>query len=671
MMKGIVYQEDYKLIWKYDDELIWIEPWGKDSLRVRVTHMYEMPEQDWALLPVEEKDATIEISDEYALIKNGKLTAVFDKLGRLTFKNEKGEVVLKERWEDRAVDVDMMATDNYARIMKSFGGSIPEVSMTFEPISGEKIFGMGQRQLQFLELKGSELELCHKNSQSSIPFYVSNKGYGFLWNNPAVGTVNFAKNLTRWTAKASKTIDYWVTVGDTPAKLIENYTEVTGRSKNFPHFASGFWQSKLRYRTQDELLEAAREYKRRGLPISVIVIDFFHWKHQGDWSFDPEYFPDPKAMVEELDSMGIKLMVSVWPTVDPYSENYAEMKRKGFLTQVNRGVRTQYHCLGAQVFYDPTTKEAQEYMYEKLKQNYGQYGINIFWLDEAEPEFQHYDFDNYRFRIGGAEEVACIYPTCYIRALYDGQVKDQIKGPINLTRSAWAGSQRYNALVWSGDIYSSFRSFRMQMKAGLNAGLSGISWWTSDIGGFWGGDPTDPSFRELFVRWFQFGVFSPICRLHGHRKPSGVLPEIEDSGMFDFTTCGPNEVWSYGEENYEIVKDLLFLRERLRPYVEHLMDEAAVNGSPALRTLFYNYPEDQICWEIEDQLMLGPDLLAAPILYEGVRERDVYLPAGDIWIDYYTGEEYEGGQTITYPTPLSVVPCFLRKDSGLYEVIKA
>lgn len=670
-MKGIVYREGNRLVWKYDDEMLWIEPWGRDSLRVRVTHLYEMPGQDWALLSVKETEAVIEITEDAATITNGNITAVCDDLGRLTFTNEKGEVLLKERWEDRAVDVDMMATDNYARVMKSFGGSIPEAAMTFEANEEEKIFGMGQRQLSFLELKGAELELCHKNSQSSIPFYISNKGYGFLWNNPAVGTVSFAKNLTRWTAKATKTIDYWVTAGETPAKLIENYTEVTGRSGHFPHFASGFWQSKLRYRTQEQVLEAAREYKRRGLPISVIVIDFFHWKHQGDWSFDPEYFPDPKAMVEELERMGIKLMVSVWPTVDPYSENYAEMKQKGYLTQVNRGVRTQYHCLGAQVFYDPTTEEAQNYMYEKLKKNYGQYGIEVFWLDEAEPEFQHYDFDNYRFRMGAAQEVAGIYPICYIRALYDGQVKDGVEGPINLTRSAWAGSQRYNALVWSGDIYSSFRSFRMQMKAGLNAGLSGIPWWTSDIGGFWGGDPKDPAFRELLVRWFQFGVFSPVCRLHGHRKPSGTLPEIEDSGMFDFTTCGPNEIWSYGEENYEILKELLFLRERLRPYVEGLMEEASLNGSPALRTLFYNYPQDETCWEIEDQLMLGSDLLAAPVLYEGMREREVYLPKGDCWIDYYSGDEYEGGQTICCQTPLSVIPCFLRKGSGLYEVIKA
>lgn len=156
----------------------------------------------------------------------------------------------------------------------------------------------------------------------------------------------------------------------------------------------------------------------------------------------------------------------------------------------------------------------------------------------------------------------------------------------------------------------------------------------------------EPDFRELLIRWFQFGVFSPVCRLHGHRRPSKVLPAIEDSGLFDFTTCGPNEAWSYGEDHYKIIKSLLFLRERLRPYVERLMEEASQTGAPVLRTLFYNYPKEEACWGIEDQLMMGRDILAAPILYAGMTEQEVYLPGDDIWIDYYTGTEYRGGQTL-------------------------
>ena len=248
--------------------------------------------------------------------------------------------------------------------------------------------------------------------------------------------------------------------------------------------------------------------------------------------------------------------------------------------------------------------------------------------------------------------------------------KDGIEDPMNLTRSAWAGSQKFGTLLWSGDIYSSFRSFRMQIRAGLNAGMAGIAWWTSDIGGFWGGDPESEEFRELLVRWFQFGVFSPICRLHGHRRPSGTLPEVVDSGMFDFNTCGPNEVWSYGEKNYGILKELLMLRERMRPYVEETAAEASETGLPMLRTLFFNYPEDENCWDTEDEIMLGRDLLAAPVTYPGMTSREVYLPKGDRWIDYYNGKMYEGGQTLMYPTPLEVIPFFIREGSGQYEKIR-
>ncbi len=669
-MKGIVKGEQERLSWRYDDELLYIEAWGRDSLRVRSTHLEKMPEKDWALEPQGEVKPIIKISEDSASITNGKICAKINTYGYITFYNEKNEEILKERWETREVPVDMMATENYARVLKEWGGTVPKAVMTFESNKNEKIYGMGQYQMEYLDLKGCELELCHKNSQTSIPFYISNKGYGFLWNNPAVGTVNFAKNLTRWTAEASCVIDYWITAGETPAEILENYTAVSGRPGEFPKWASGFWQSKLRYHNQEEVLETAREYKRRGLPLSVIVIDFFHWKHQGDWSFDPEYFPDPQAMVDELKEMGVELMVSVWPTVEPYSENYARLKQLGFLTRADRGVRTQYHCLGAQVFFDPTTQGAREFLYEKLKENYGKYGIRIFWLDEAEPEYQQFDYDIYRYQAGSAREIGGIYPLCYSQAIYDGMKKDGIEDPMNLTRSAWAGSQKFGTLLWSGDIYSSFRSFRMQIRAGLNAGMAGIAWWTSDIGGFWGGDPESEEFRELLVRWFQFGVFSPICRLHGHRRPSGTLPEVVDSGMFDFNTCGPNEVWSYGEKNYGILKELLMLRERMRPYVEETAAEASETGLPMLRTLFFNYPEDENCWETEDEIMLGRDLLAAPVTYPGMTSREVYLPKGDRWIDYYNGKVYEGGQTLMYPTPLEVIPFFIREGSGQYEKIR-
>ena len=198
---------------------------------------------------------------------------------------------------------------------------------------------MGQYQQPYLNIKGCTLELAHRNSQASVPFVLSSLGYGFLWHNPAIGKVTFGKNVTEWYAQSTDILDYWITAGDTPAEIEEAYARATGTVPMMPEYAMGFWQCKLRYQTQEELLEVAREYKRRGLPISVIVADFFHWPNQGDWKFDREYWPDPKAMVDELKAMGIELMVSIWPTVEESSENYREMEEKGYLIRADRGNR--------------------------------------------------------------------------------------------------------------------------------------------------------------------------------------------------------------------------------------------------------------------------------------------------------------------------------------------
>lgn len=665
-MDSIFRTEGNRLIREYDAERLWVEPWGENSLRLRCTNEAEMPEdRDWALLPQPECKAKIRIDGDSASITNGKLTCRINKYGRVSFENQKGETLLSERWQDRQDIENRMSLKIPGRELKPIPGGAYRAVVRFHGNEAERFYGLGQRQEPFLNLKGCELELAQRNSQANIPFALSNLGYGFLWNNPAYGRVSLARNCTQWTAEVTRLIDYWVTAGDTPAEIVEMYTQVTGRVPMMPEFASGFWQCKLRYRTQEELLEVAREYKRRGLPISVIVVDFFHWPQQGEWRFDPEYWPDPEAMVKELKEMGIELMVSIWPTVDPRSENYSEMKRKGYLVRTDRGVRTQMICQGNEVFFDATNPGAQKYVWNKVKENYFKYGIRVFWLDEAEPEFSVYDFDNIRYYLGPNLEVGNIYPMLYAKAFYDGLTEEGITDVINLARCAWAGSQRYGAAVWSGDIHSNFPTLRMQVAAGLNMGLSGIPWWTTDIGGFFGGDPKDPKFRELIVRWFQYGTFCPLFRLHGWRLPTGQDTELEDTGIRDFDTCGPNEVWSFGEEAYEIIKELLFLRERLRPYIMEQMKAAHEKGTPPMRPLFYDFPEDGEAWNVEDEFMFGPDILVAPVLYEGARSRKVYLPAGAKWKDANRGRMYNGGQWIDCDAPLEIIPLFLKNGADL------
>ena len=308
-----------------------------------------------------------------------------------------------------------------------------------------------------------------------------------------------------------------MTTGNTPAEILSNYADATGHAPEFPEWAAGFWQSKLRYASQAELEAVAEEYRQRNLPLSVIVVDFFHWTRQGEWQFDPEYWPDPAGMVQRLEKLGVKVMVSVWPTVNRLSKNYREMDRKNFIIRNKLGAAAQMYFVdnhdeaGIYVhYYDATHPQAREFVWEQVKKGYFQHGIKLYWLDACEPEMWPFMPENLRFEAGDGQAVANCYPREHVRGFYDGMKSEGEKVPLFLIRSAWAGSQRFGAAVWSGDIMSTFPALRAQVKAGLNMAMSGIPWWTTDIGGFRGGDLTDPYFQQLIVRWFQYGAFSPF-----------------------------------------------------------------------------------------------------------------------------------------------------------------
>ncbi len=668
-------REGSRLVFRYDREQLWIEPWGENSLRVRATKLHEMPEAEWALLPRTDGPTPvgIRIREQSATVENGEISAEITAAGKLSLYRKDGRLLLEEFVRNRksfsigtgekTLQGFASALDIDAREFKPILSGDYALTLRFESDPAERLYGMGQYQQPYLNLKGCMLELAQRNSQASVPFVVSSLGYGFLWNNPGIGRVTFGRNVTTWEASSTKVMDYWVTAGENPAAILSSYARATGSVPMMPDWAMGFWQCKLRYQTQEELLQVAREYKRRGLPISVIVIDFFHWPMQGEWKFDPEYWPDPDAMIAELNGLGIELMVSVWPTVDHRSENYPEMVEKGYLISTDRGHRIAMDFHGNTVHFDATNPGARAYVWQKCKANYYDKGIRLFWLDEAEPEYTSYDFDLYRYHLGPDVQVGNIYPALYARAFYEGMEAAGQEKIINLIRCAWAGSQRYGALVWSGDIHSSFESMRNQFAAGLNMGMAGIPWWTTDIGGFHGGNINDPAFGELLVRWFQYGAFCPVMRLHGVREPQ--TPPLGNSGGGVCNSGAANEVWSYGPEVYEILKGYLFMRERLRPYISGLMKEAHQNGSPVIRPLFYEFPEDEDAWRCEDAFMFGPDLLVAPVMYAGARSREVYLPAESRWTNAWTNEVLSGGQTVTVAAPLSQIPLFLRNDAKL------
>ncbi len=399
----------------------------------------------------------------------------------------------------------------------------------------------------------------------------------------------------------------------------------------------------------------AREYHRRGLKIDVIVIDFFHWPHMGDYRFDPEFFPDPKAMVQELKEYGIELMVSVWPQVALTSENYPEMLQQGLLVRAEYGEQVGMRFVEDSMFFDATNPRARQYVWKKIKKNYYDDGIRVFWLDEAEPEYGTYEYRNYRYYLGSNQQVGNVFPQAYSRTFYEGMVEAGQENPVNLVRCAWAGSQRYGALVWSGDIMSRWEDFRRQICAGLSMGAAGIPWWTTDIGGFHDGNIESPEFRELLIRWFEWGCYCPVMRLHGDRRPGEKV--FRKDGTQVLSSGGNNEVWSYGEEAYAILTKYMGRREELRDYVRGLMADAHETGKPLMRGMFYVFPEDKNCALLKDQYMFGDKYLVAPVLEPGVSARSVYLPAGS-WRAVEDGPVYEGGKYVTVPAPLEKIPVF-------------
>ena len=630
--------------------------WGENSLRVRAGLGVIDESTDWALLEPKGSNVSVEVNESLATVTNGDIICEISL---------SPDAVSSQAWtisyRSKSTGKELTA-ENHHRFkrwrgvyLKPRGGDTFACEARFKAYDGERIYGLGQHQHGRLDNKGCVIELLQRNTEVCIPFMVSTRGYGFLWNNPAVGRVELGHNGTNWVADRTRQMDYWITAGRTPAQIMRQYAEATGYPPMMPEYATGFWQCKLRYRTQDELMEVARGYRERGLPLSVIVADFFHWTLMGEWKFDPEKWPDVPGMVKELEVMGVKLMVSVWPTVNQLSENFDEMKSKGYLVGSEHGDESHTQFLDKRpegplhmYYYDATNPDAQRYVWGKAKEGYYQHGIKTWWLDACESEIYPLSPENLRYHIGNGEMVTNIYPMLNSKAFHDGMTAEGEDEIILLTRSAWAGSQRYGALVWSGDIPSTFEALRTQVKAGLNIAMSGIPWWNTDIGGFHGGDPEDPGFRELLVRWFQFGVFSPVMRLHGHRKPTvGV-------------TGGPNEAWSFGEEAYGIIKGLLELREELRPYILDQMREAHLTGAPVMRPLYFDFPEDNQS-HVGDQFMFGSRIMVAPVLEVGKRSRSLYLPGGARWREGNTGEVHRGGVWIEVDAPLDRVPYFYRE----------
>ncbi len=612
-MKNTVIRQN-EVLFSRHCELVRISACHQNAIRFEAFPDCRIVDENFTLMP-RPCPAEIREDDRAVCLTVGKLTAKLEENGKVTF-FDGDRVLLEEKPE-------MTFEDGFRHYVNQASG-LWSARVTFESNAREHLYGLGHEASNLFDLKGCSFDIRNVNAKCTIPFVYSSLGYGFLWNNPAVGNVELSNNRTRWSVGATRKIDYVVICG-TPKEVAQALADLTGHAPVMPHWATGFWQSRLRYETQEDLLAVARRYKKERIPLSVIIADYFHWTEQGDYKFDPKYWPDVKAMSDELHEMGTKLVVSVWPTVNENSENYDPMRGNNLLMLTSRGSNRVFNFYGWQAEIDVTNPATRDYVWNRLKENYLDQGVDALWFDEAEPEIHPEQFDNLIWHRGRGDEIALLYPYYYLKMAYDGFRSMGVENPVTLTRCAYLGSQKFGALVWSGDIPSTFESLSCQVKAGLNMAMCGIPWWNTDIGGFYGGDTQSEEFRELIVRWFQYGVFSPVMRVHGNRVRHGKRSDLkEPSG-------DPNELWSFGERNFEILKELVFLRERLRPYIERHMEIASEKGYPVMRPMFFDFPDDETCYTLGEQYMFGDDILFAPIVNRGQTDKQVYLPQGE-WI---------------------------------------
>jgi len=515
--------------------------------------------------------------------------------------------------------------------------------------SHEALYGLGQHQAGVWNYRGESVDITQDNSNISIPFMVSSKGYGVYWNNDSRSRFNnkFA-NYLYVSSEVADVIDYYFFYGPDLDKVVAGYRDLTGQAPMFGRWAYGFWQCKNRYKSQDEILGVAKKYRDLHIPVDDIVQDWFWWNRKGEFVFNKNY-PDPKAMVDELHKDHFHLMLSIWPFFEPGSTNYDYMDKQGWFVDKFKYPKPPYHT-DAMAVYDATNPEARKFYWSEINKALFSIGIDAWWMDTTEPETEGQE-DNillgHKLAAGSGNRYVNVFPLMDTGAIYDGQRSASDKKRVYiLSRSAFSGEQRNSVTAWSGDINSDFFSYRRQIPAGLNFALSGIPYWTTDIGGFVFGNPADPAFRELFVRWFQFGTFSPGLRVHGTRNPD------------------ENELWSYGADAQKILVNFDKLRYRMLPYIYSLAWKTTSAGYTPMRPLVMDFRTDERAQNIGDQFMFGPAFLVSPVTEPAATTRQLYLPDAK-WYDFWSGAPVAGGRMMEAPAPIDRLPLYVRAGSIL------
>ncbi len=544
-----------------------------------------------------------------------------------------------------------------------------EVGATFATPPDEHFYGLGQNQEGFLDRRGHAVRCAHDYNAPAgqsvcVPFVVTNKGYGILWDNPSRTTVSFGFNdQTTWKSDVGRRVSFFVIAGTTYDEIYAGFRLLTGDAPMLPKSAYGYIQCKQRYTSQAELMAVAKGYRERHLPIDDLVIDWFHYTKMGEMDMDPTLWPDPTAMNRELHAMHFHTMISVWPRFVPESRYYSTVLKNGWFEKLADGTPTNglpYDRAGSDI--DTTNPDAATWYWDRIRENYVTRGFDAFWADETEPDLPP---NGSYFHIGPGTEFFNVYPLFHTAAFYDGMRRDMKERALILSRDAYTGAQHHGTIFWSSDIAGNWDTLRRQVPTGINFVASGMPYWSTDIGG-WQYLPAthtpehppllDPSdardnvggyddYPELYMRWFEYGAFQPNFRSHGSRKQ--------------------NEVWSYGKQAEPILEKYLRLRYELMPYLYSLGHRTQLTGAPFMRGLFMDFGADPQTATLGDEYMFGPALLVAPVTEQGAVTRSVYLPAGTDWYNFWTNERLHGGQRITVAAPIETIPVFVRAGSIL------
>jgi alpha-D-xyloside xylohydrolase len=551
-------------------------------------------------------------------------------------------------------------------------GASYRVSAIFKSPAGEHYYGLGQHQQGFLDLRDHRIDCWHQygaigGESVCVPFMVSSRDYGLIWDNPSKTTIDLGFNLQNvWSSEIGDRVSFFVIVGENTDQVYEGYRQLTGIAHMLPKAAYGYIQSKMIYASQDELLGIAKGYRDRNLPLDVLVVDFFNMTKYGNLDLVPSRWPDPAAMNKQLNAMGITTLISVWPHFATSSKYYDMMKQEDWFIHKADGkpdLGNDPDTIGPNI--DTTNPAAARWWWDKIRDGYVKKdGFSYIWLDETEPDI---DPIHDLFYVGSGRQYYNIYPLFHTASVYDGFRHDfgDSRRVFILARAAYLGAQANGTVFWSSDITATWDMLKRSIAAGLDFTASGMPYWDTDIAGF--RSPELPpnyqpahtplvspagaqntvddylDYPELFVRWFEWGVFQPVMRAHGARAH--------------------NEVWAYGKQAEPILEKYLRLRYRLLPYIYSVAHRTYQTGAPYMRALFMDFPNDPKISDVRDEYMFGPAFLVAPVTTQGATSREVYLPAGTDWYNYWTNERIKGGQTVEAAAPMDTLPLFVRAGS--------